>query len=130
MLSCTFRASQLVRSPEPPNGINANNTLSSYDVVSKGVDPSFRSQVTLRSPKFRLVQAASHISPISSQACQRTRRTLGTSAAVQQSEAASSEQGSASSASKVDWEAFDAQQRETPRLSHAEEARLLLDSGR
>ncbi|CAL5219739.1 g1637 [Coccomyxa viridis] len=95
MLSCSFRASQLV---------------------------------TLRGSNVRLVQNAARILPIDPQACQRTRRTFVTSAAVQQSEAASSEQTSASNSSTVDWEAFDAHQRQTPRLSHAEEARLLLDS--
>lgn len=87
-------------------------------------------QVTLRGPHVRLVKAAPRISPIDSQACQRSRRTFVTSAAVQQSEAASSEQASASSSSTIDWEAFDAHQRQTPKLSHAEEARLLLDSAR
>ena len=51
------------------------------------------------------------------------------SAAVTQSEEASSEQASTSK-STIDWDAFDAHQRKVPKLSHAEEARLLLDSGR
>jgi hypothetical protein len=32
--------------------------------------------------------------------------------------------------SEIDWQAFDAQQREAARLSHAEQARLILDTGR
>jgi hypothetical protein len=34
------------------------------------------------------------------------------------------------SGSGIDWEAFQAQQRAAPRLSHADEARTLLDMGR
>ena len=92
--------------------------------------PLLRLQVTLRGVRARPVQAVPRTSPVYLQACYTARRALVRSAAVQLSEAASSEQASASSSSAIDWEAFDAHLRDIPKLSDAEEAMLLLDSGR
>ena len=86
-------------------------------------------QVTASWPSARLVHRVHH-RPITQQAGCRRSRGLSSSASVQQSEQAKSEQVSTSSSSNIDWDAFDAHQKEVSRLSHAEEARLLLDSGR
>ena len=88
-----------------------------------------RFQVTASWPTARLVPRVQHWA-ITQQAGCRRRRGVSSSAAVQQSDQAASEQANTSVSSNIDWDAFDAHQKEVSRLSHAEEARLLLDSGR
>ena len=86
-------------------------------------------QVTASWSGARLVHRVHHRAITQQAGCRRS-RSLSSSAAVQQSEQAASEQTSTSDSSNIDWDAFDAHQKEVSRLSHAEEVRLLLDSGR
>ena len=86
-------------------------------------------QVTASWSGARLVHRVHHRAITQQASCRRSRG-LSSSAAVQQSEQAASEQTSTSDSSNIDWDAFDAHQKAVSRLSHAEEVRLLLDSSR